>query len=104
MLLRFLNYWFLACESKKADPFSGQPFLTRIHLKNRILVQDRGGVEFLPQSGTSRLILYSLWVEPGGPPEADRRIKNEAPIPPKGGRPKDILEVASIKKPRHFNH
>ena len=36
------------------EGFSDESF--RTHLKNRILVQDRGGAEFLPLRGTSRLI------------------------------------------------
>ena len=36
------------------------------YLKNRILAQDRGGAELSPLSGTSHLILKSLWVETGG--------------------------------------
>ena len=42
--------------------------LIRTYLKNRILVQDRGGAELFPLRGIPRLILYGPWVETVGPP------------------------------------
>ena len=50
----------------------------RTHLKNRILVQDRGGAEF--QTGGILLYVEDL-----------KRGTN----PAKGGRPKDIFEMGS---------
>ena len=49
----------------------------RSHLKNRILVQGRGGAEF----------------QTGGPPQADRNLKRGTN---KDIGPKDIFEIASI--------
>jgi len=51
---------------------------SRTHLKNRILVQDRGGAEF--QTGGILLYVEDL-----------KRGTN----PAKGGRPKDIFEIGS---------
>jgi len=53
-------------------------FCIRRHLKNRILVQDRGGVEF--QTAGNPLVVEDL-----------KRGTNPAE---KGGRPKDIFEMA----------
>ena len=69
--------------------------VNRTYLKNRILVQDRGGAEFLPLRGTSHLIPKSLWVEPGGIllyVEDFKRGTN------KELGPKDIFEIGSKKK------
>jgi len=52
---------------------------SRTHLKNRILVQDRGGAEFQ----TGGILLYVEDLKRGTNP-AD-----------KGGRPKDIFEMGS---------
>ena len=60
---------------RKSDP------LIRSHLKNRILVQDRGGAEF--QTGGILLYVEDL-----------KRGTNPAE---KGGRPKDIFEIASSR-------
>ena len=51
---------------------------SRTHLKNRILVQDRGGAEF--KTGGIRLYVEDF-----------KRGTN----PAKGGRPKDIFEMGS---------
>jgi hypothetical protein len=56
-----------------------EPLFSRSYFKKWILVQYQGGRE----------------VQPGGPPEADRKDLNRAPNPAKGGRPKDFFEMAS---------
>jgi len=49
------------------------------------LAQGRGGADFKTEDS----------------PEADRWVLNESPIPPeKGGRPKDIFEIASGQSQR----
>ena len=70
--------------------------IIRTHLKNRILVQDRGGAEFPPLSGASLLIKSSLWVVTGGILLYVEDLKRGT-NPAKGGRPKDIFEVGSIQ-------
>ena len=56
-------------------------FRTRTHLKNRILVQDRGGAKFQ----TGGILLYVEDLKQGTNPAG------------KGGRPKDIFEMGSNK-------
>jgi hypothetical protein len=68
---------------------------SRSHLKNRILVQDRGGAEFL--TAGNLLVVEDLrpseCVRPDGEfRNAGKRGTNPAE---KGGRPKDIFEMAS---------
>ena len=92
--------WRLSCSFKCGSVFIAFALflysaLYRTHLKNRILVQDRGGAEFLPLCGTSRLILYGLWVETAGillDVEDFKRGTN------KDIGPKDIFELGSNKK------
>jgi hypothetical protein len=64
---------------KGKNPHPRQNY-TRIHFKNRILVQDHGGAEF----HTGGILLYV---------EDLKRGTN----PAKGGRPKDIFEMGSEK-------
>jgi hypothetical protein len=73
--IKRLNYKPIALWGCRANAL----LFIRSYLKNRILVQDRGGAEF--QTGGIRLYVEDL-----------KRGTNPAE---KGGRPKDIFEMAS---------
>ena len=73
--------------------------VTRIHLKNRILVQDCGGAEF----ETGGILLYVEDLRPSRYIRSDGESRNagkRGTNPAEGGRPKDIFEMGSNKAQR----